>query len=136
MDIHLITSELAVSAQITPADLQEINQLGYHTIICNRPDGEEPGQPGVESLAHAAETLGMKLIYQPIFHCDLNLSDGRQFAQYIQEADSPVFAYCRTGTRSAILWALGQHGHLSCEQIRKQTLNAGYNLDEMYIEKL
>lgn len=133
MELHQLTDQLVVSPQITQADMQKLHQLGYQTIICNRPDEEQPEQPNAAELKQAAEKLGMTFIYQPIINGQIKLSDGTEFLSYIESNKAPVLAFCRTGTRSTILWALSQHNHLSSEQIRQQTLAAGYKIDESYI---
>lgn len=133
MDIHQLTHGLSVCPQLTPDNINELHQLGYQTIICNRPDGEQDDQPSSEQLKHESEKLGMTFIYQPIINGNIKLSDGEQFAAYVKSCHTPTLAYCRTGTRSTILWALSQHKQLSPEQIREQTSAAGYKIDESYI---
>ncbi|CAG8999429.1 MAG: Beta-lactamase hydrolase-like protein [Candidatus Celerinatantimonas neptuna] len=133
MDIHQLTNQLFVSSQLTLEDINKLNRLGYQTIICNRPDGEQPEQPNAADLKQASEKLGMKFIYQPVINGQIKLNDGIQFISYIESNDTPVLAYCRTGTRSTILWALSQQNSLSARQIREKTLAAGYKIDESYI---
>ncbi|CAG9294942.1 protein tyrosine phosphatase family protein [Celerinatantimonas diazotrophica] len=133
MEIHQITKQLSVCPQLTVDEIKTIHQLGYQTIICNRPDGEQPEQPKAEDLKQAAEELGMTFIFQPIVNGQIEFSDGTEFLSYLESSNTPILAYCRTGTRSTILWALSQHNRLSAEQIRQQTLAAGYKIDESYI---
>jgi uncharacterized protein (TIGR01244 family) len=48
---------------------------------------------------------------------------------FIEESQSPVLAYCTSGTRSTAIWALGQIGKMPKEEILKTTLESGYNLE-------
>ena len=45
MHITQISQDFSVSPQITAADVAEIANAGFKSIICNRPDFEEPTQP-------------------------------------------------------------------------------------------
>jgi uncharacterized protein (TIGR01244 family) len=54
MDIRQINDEYSVTGQITPADLDDIKALGFKSIVCNRPDEEEPGQPSFDEVAARA----------------------------------------------------------------------------------
>jgi len=42
-----------------------------------------------------------------------------------------VLAYCASGTRSSVIWSLGQAGHLSTDEILAATAQAGYQLDQL-----
>src|SRR3546814_533169 len=56
MDIKTINSQLGVSPQIEPDEVAAIVAAGYRSIICNRPDGEEAGQPpAARSEEHTSE---------------------------------------------------------------------------------
>ena len=43
MHITQISKDFSVSPQITAADVTEIANAGFKSIICNRPDFEKPG---------------------------------------------------------------------------------------------
>ena len=45
MEYRQITDEYAVAGQIAPEDIAAIKAAGFRSIICNRPDDEQPGQP-------------------------------------------------------------------------------------------
>ena len=48
MEYRQITDEYAVSGQIAADDIAAIKAAGFRSIICNRPDDEQPGQPTAE----------------------------------------------------------------------------------------
>ncbi|MBA4047127.1 MAG: TIGR01244 family phosphatase [Sphingomonas sp.] len=94
----------AVAPQISPADVTDIARAGYRTIINNRPDGEQPGQPDGAAIRRVAETLGLGYVEIPITHA--GFSHPQIDAMSTAMADGPVLAFCRSGTRSCMLWAL------------------------------
>ena len=103
MQIHKIADNYSVSGQITPADVPTIKAAGFNTIMCNRPDGESFGQPGSDMIKKAAEDLGMKFHYVPQGHSGISMNTLADFRKVIAEGE-PVFAYCRSGNRCAMLW--------------------------------
>ena len=98
-----ITDGLTVSGQVRPEDLGELMACGVTTIVNNRPDNEEAGQP-----LCAARDLGLDYHYIPVTPESPDPSDGQRMAQIVAEADGHVHAFCRTGNRSSQLYALGQ----------------------------
>ena len=46
-----------------------------------------------------------------------------------QTAPGPVAAYCASGTRSTVLWALSQVGTRDADEILERTAAAGYPLE-------
>lgn len=109
MTIHRLTEKLYISPQISPADAAEAAKLGIRSVICNRPDGEEPGQPTAQQTADWLADAGIQSFHhQPVLAPQAGADDARQFAAQLEAADGAVLAYCRTGTRSALLWGLEQ----------------------------
>jgi uncharacterized protein (TIGR01244 family) len=76
------------------------------TIINNRPDGEDPGQLSAVEARRIAEARGIAYHHIPITAGTLSRGDVTAFAAVLQQTPSPVVAHCRSGTRSALLWAL------------------------------
>jgi sulfide:quinone oxidoreductase len=109
MTIHRLTEKLYISPQISPADAAEAAKLGIRSVICNRPDGEEPGQPTAQQTADWLADAGIQSFHhQPVLAPQAGADDARQFAAQLEAADGAVLAYCRTGTRASLLWAIGQ----------------------------
>ena len=128
MKFAKINNELTVSDQITIEDLKEIHAQGYKTIFCNRPDHESDDQLDFSSIEKEAQNLGIKAIHQPVIGGQISDDDITQFGSYFEEAQKPIFAYCRTGTRCSTLWALSHAKKLSIDEILAKTQNAGYDL--------
>lgn len=94
-----------VAPQVISDDLVELKMLGFERIINNRPDQEAEDQPLSDDLKEAAETLGFEYVHNPV---DLKkLGESQVSAQATAIADAKkTLAFCRTGTRSSVLWVL------------------------------
>jgi uncharacterized protein (TIGR01244 family) len=103
MHITQISQDFSVSPQITAADVAEIANAGFKSIICNRPDFEEPTQPVFNDIANAAHEAGLKIAHIPITAMPLPAQIS-EMANAISELPKPIFAYCRSGNRSSILF--------------------------------
>lgn len=131
MDIRPLTDTLSVSPQITPSDLAELAAKGFRTVINNRPDGEEPGQPASAVMAQAAAAAGLEYRYIPVVPGQLQdaLVDG--FAEALTDLPGPTLAYCRTGTRSTTLWALQAARRQPADAVLARARGAGYDLSAL-----
>lgn len=103
-----IAPGFAVTVQPDALDIGRLAALGYRTIINNRPDGEEAGQMPSASARAEAERLGLAYVYIPVTIGTIGAADVAAFDAATRESPSPVVAHCRTGTRSYLLWAVGQ----------------------------
>ena len=128
MDINTIAPDLSVSPQITQQDIGIAASQGFRSIIINRPDGESDDQPGHRAIIEAAQRHGIESRYVPVVPGNVTDADVAAFDAAMAELPAPTLAYCRTGTRSASLWALSQAGHLSTDAILQTTGAAGYDL--------
>lgn len=128
MDIKTIAPDLSVSPQLTVQDVGVAASQGVRSLIINRPDGESADQPESKAIEEAASRHGMEVRYVPVVSGKVTDADVEAFDRALHELPAPTLAYCRTGTRSATLWALSQARHLSTDAILKTTLSAGYDL--------
>lgn len=128
MDIRKINDSISVSPQIGLADIATLKELGFGGVICNRPDGEEPGQPEFAQIADAARAAGLSCVWVPITGGAASAQAVEDFAAALADMSAPVLAYCRSGTRSTILWALSQAGKAPAEEILAQARAAGYDM--------
>ena len=128
MEIKTLSSMLSVSAQITLADISQLAEAGFKSIICNRLDGEGADQLGYKELEAATSHAGLKFRYLPAESGKVTDEQGLAFGQLMDELPKPVLAYCRTGMRSTVLWALSQAGHKPFAQIIESATKAGYDL--------
>ncbi|MCQ9157118.1 TIGR01244 family sulfur transferase [Acidomonas methanolica] len=128
MDIKQITPTLWVSPQIAPADVEALAGLGVRAIVNDRPDGEEAGQPDSAEIADAAGRHGIGYRQIPVKAGEITDRDVDQFAAAIEAAKGPVLAFCRTGTRAVMLWALSQAGRVASDELIRDAARHGYDI--------
>lgn len=95
-----------VAGAVFEADIEALAEAGIKTIINNRPDGEDPGQLSAEEARRLAEQHGIAYRHIPITTASLTRADVEAFAAALKGSPRPIVAHCRSGTRSAMLWAL------------------------------
>lgn len=122
-----LTDNIYVSGQICADDLEAIAAAGIQTIINNRPDGEMMGQTPGDDIMQAAENLGLAYHAIPIAG-GFTMDQVSGLRDILDGTDAPVLAYCGSGTRSSILWALAQAGTMETDDILKTAADAGYDL--------
>ncbi|MEM6410881.1 MAG: TIGR01244 family sulfur transferase [Pseudomonadota bacterium] len=126
-DFRKVTDNFSVAPQLTKSDVNKAASLGFKTIICNRPDNEDFEQPDIASLKTHAEAAGLTYLALPFSGAPaVEIAD--QMGELIENAEKPVLAYCRSGTRSITAWALSQRGTNQRDLILKQAADAGYDL--------
>lgn len=130
MTIRRIDASISVAPQIGVEDMQAIVAGGFTTIINNRPDGEEVGQPTGEEIGRAATEAGLGYIAIPITHAGFSTAQMEEMAKVLMGSPGPVLAYCRSGTRSCNLWAMAavQLGLDTAESAVSKGAAAGYDL--------
>lgn len=108
MEYRQLTENFSVSPQIAPEDVGAVKAAGFKSVICNRPDGEQPGQPEAESVRQAVEEAGLTFRYIPVVSGQVTPENVAEMAEALDDLEGPVFAYCRSGTRCANLFMLVQ----------------------------
>ncbi|HEY1431703.1 MAG TPA: TIGR01244 family sulfur transferase [Stellaceae bacterium] len=103
-----LAPELSVAGRLDRAEIDALAAAGVRTIINNRPDGEDPGQLSAAGAQRIAEAHGIAYHHIPITAATLSRADVDAFAAVLRDAPAPVVAHCRSGTRSALLWALAR----------------------------
>ncbi len=124
-----LSDSVLASPQISLADLDEAKTLGVGLIINNRPEGESDDQvPGAEIEA-AARALGMDYVAIPVTHAGFSGPQVEAMAAALANSDGKVLAYCRSGTRSTLLWALAQASQgAELDAVTAQAADAGYDV--------
>lgn len=131
MSIKLISvsDSFSVSTQITAADIPMLAEAGVKSLICNRPDGEGNDQPTITEIRTAAEAAGLSVAYIPIVSGAFTANDIEDFSTALDKMESPVHAFCRTGTRSITLWSLCQRAQgVSDTELLARAKDCGYDL--------
>lgn len=129
MDLRQLTPNLAVSPQIDLDDVAVLARSGFKTLINNRPDDED-GAVDHEVMAKAAADSGMEYHYLPFRPGQVTPDLIQGFAAAL-EGPKPAIAYCRSGNRSTVLWALAQAGKLSEAEVLGTAAQAGYDLSSV-----
>ncbi len=104
MTIRNIDQHFSTTGQIHPEAVAELVKEGYVAILCARPDDEDPGQPAFATIAEEAARHGMKAIHIPVSG-GLSPEQIARFKQEMAGVNGPVLGYCRSGARSAALYA-------------------------------
>jgi uncharacterized protein (TIGR01244 family) len=104
MSIYQMSEVVSVASQIRPADVEAIAGAGFATIVCNRPDGEDFGQPTASEVAAQCEAHGVAFHHIPVHDGGLSIDVVDAFRDVVAGSKGPVLAYCRSGQRSSILW--------------------------------
>lgn len=128
MQIHPLTEQLSVSPQLEATDFAKLAAQGVRSIINNRHDREEPGQPTNAELEAAALQAGLQWRQIPIAGMP-EPAKVQAFSQALQEMPSPILAFCRSGTRCSMLWALQATG--TADNILQTARHAGYDLSQL-----
>jgi uncharacterized protein (TIGR01244 family) len=108
MKTATLTDRVMVAPQIAAEDFAALAAAGVRAVINNRPDGEDPGQLSSEETARLAAASGLAYRHIPVTAATLSDEAVATFRQEVAAAGGKVLAYCRSGTRSATLWALGE----------------------------
>lgn len=131
MDIKKLNDEVEVSGQISPADVPALAARGIRALICNRPDGEAAGQPAARDLEQAAAAHGLAFRSIPFTSGAQTPADVEAFARALDELPKPVLAYCRSGLRSASIWAMAEAGRRPVDELIAAAAGAGYDLSRL-----
>lgn len=102
-----IDEKFSVSGQPSLAEIEGLGRAGVALLINNRPDGEEPGQPGSAAERAAAQAAGLAYLDLPVTGPTITREAVERFRAAVAAAEGPVVAHCRSGTRSLTLWAIG-----------------------------
>ena len=130
--IRPVTEDFSVSPQIALSDLKVAASQGVKRIICNRPDDEDAGQIDSTEVRATTEALGMSYVHIPVIGGPTP-DQVEEMRTAISDAGGPVLAYCRSGTRSIVTWAIGQmvSGEREAPELIALGTSAGYDLSSV-----
>lgn len=129
MEIRPLSSSYAVSPQIAAEDIPAIAGAGYSVVICNRPDGEVADAQRAKALKEAAEAAGLQFVINPVLPGGLtmeNVSVQRGAIDAASQDGQKVLAYCASGNRSSIVWALANAGRQPTDDLIAAGAQYGY----------
>ncbi|HSG33837.1 MAG TPA: TIGR01244 family sulfur transferase [Sphingomonadaceae bacterium] len=107
-DFRRLSDTVYASPQVTAADIAEAASLGIKLVINNRPEGEAEDQTPGSAIEAAARAAGMDYAAIPVTMPTLSDVHVLAMEEKLANAEGPVLAYCRSGTRSTLLWSLAQ----------------------------
>ena len=120
-----LDDKVLVSEQIRPDEVAALRAEGVTLIVNNRPDGEEPGQPLGVVIEEAAIAAGIDYRSVPIIR-GIGPADAEAMRDAIVASEGKVLAFCRSGTRSALAWALARSDEgMAREEIEQRLISAG-----------
>lgn len=131
MDLRPLSPQVSAAPQIEPEDVAQLAALGFGMIVNNRPDGEAPGQPTGAEIEAAAHAAGLGYVAIPVDHSGF---DVEQIAGMSACLVSPrrILAFCRSGTRSTMLWALAEASRGTPPQsLVEAAAAAGYDVRQL-----
>jgi uncharacterized protein (TIGR01244 family) len=124
-----VTETFYASPQIAVEDIAEAGRLGITLIINNRPEDESEDQTPGSAIAQAARAAGINYVAIPVSHAGFSETQVSAMTDALKQSSGPALAYCRSGTRSTLLWSLAE---ASCgrnpQKIAAQAANAGYDV--------
>jgi uncharacterized protein (TIGR01244 family) len=124
----VLTPNVTAFPQLSAKDIPDLARRGYRSIIGNRPEGESPDQPRWIELEAAAAATGMAAVHIPVVAGKISEQDVDAFRQALERLPKPIAAFCRTGTRSTLLWALANQGNLTVEERLSIAAKEGFDL--------
>ena len=122
---------ISISPQLSIVDVLRAHTLGFRSVIVNRPDGEEVGQPTIAEMRQAASDVGLGFAAIPVAPGTFTDEAIAQFAEALRTLEGPVIAYCRSGVRAASLWALSQAPALGPDAVLGAAATIGYDLSQL-----
>ncbi len=118
-----------INGQIAPNDVPALKKMGVTLIVNNRPDGEDAGQPASNEIEAAAKEAGIDYRHVPIAR-GLGPSDIEAMREAMHATgDGKLFAFCRSGNRSALAWAVAKsEDGVPREELDRLASEAGFDL--------
>jgi uncharacterized protein (TIGR01244 family) len=124
-----LTDTILVSPQIDLDDVAEAVRLGVKHIINNRPEGESDDQTPGPVIEQAAKAAGLTYTAIPVTHAGFSQAQVETMVESLGALDGPILAYCRSGTRSTLLWALARASQgATADELAPTAAAAGYDI--------
>lgn len=127
--VRPITPTFAVAGELTATDFAELARLGYRGLISNRPDGEERGQLTAAETAELATAAGLAFRHVPAAKHDLFTADTvTAMHAAVADLEGPLLAHCKSGLRSAVLWAIVAAAEKPIDEVVATVRTAGFDI--------
>ena len=124
-----LTDTIFVAPQIDAEAVAAACDLGVTLIINNRPDDESDDQTPGADIEAAARAAGMDYVAIPVTHSGFSQPQVDAMAAALEGAEGKILAFCRSGTRSTLLWALAEaRAGADLETLTALAATAGYDV--------
>ena len=125
-----LSDRFFASPQIELADIEAAKAAGIALIVNNRPDGEDPSAPQSAEVGAAAEAAGIGYCVIPVSHAGFSMAQIDAMGEALSSTEGRVLGYCRSGTRSTLLWAMARaKAGESPDAVAAAAQAAGYSVD-------
>ena len=130
--MQLLNERLYVAPQISPDDLKHLKSVGVTSVIAARPEGETKDQPPMDLIRAAADEVGIQVNQIPVVPGQISAEQVAQFRELVNASQGIVLAYCRSGMRACMLWALdaAEQG-MPVAEILRTTQAAGHDISKL-----
>lgn len=129
IDARKLTDQFTAAPQIDPEDLAELKARGFSHVVNNRPDNEVPESHQAAAMADAATAAGLGYSAIAVSPSGITRDNADAMLAALSGAPGPVFAWCRSGTRSTNVWALAEACRgTDAEALIKAASNGGYDI--------
>ena len=131
MQINYLSPDYSVASQIAVADVATIAEAGFKSVICNRPDQENPETHQIAAIKAEVIAAGLEFAENVFAPSTFGPDKIQRQSELLQELPSPVLAYCASGTRCSIVWAFAHASSMDIDSILTATTSAGYQLSHL-----
>jgi uncharacterized protein (TIGR01244 family) len=99
-----VDGNFAIAGQLQPEQMPALAAAGFRTVLCARPDHEDPGQPSYAQIEAAAKAAGLASVHIPVSG---RLTEGAliRMQEALANLPGPILGYCRSGARAGSLYA-------------------------------
>jgi uncharacterized protein (TIGR01244 family) len=103
--IQQLSPDVCVAGQLDPTAMAWAAQVGFKSVVNNRPDFEGgPDQPTNAAIEAAARAAGLVYAFLPVQGGYQSPEEIAKFAALLAEMPKPMLAFCRSGARSGRLF--------------------------------
>ena len=106
--LKTLSNRMFVCGQLRLHHLATIKGKGIRTIVNNQPEGESFDQPRDEEFRSEARAQGLIYYSLPVPISGYTEDNVVQMSEIMATAPGPILAFCRSGTRSALVWAMAE----------------------------
>ena len=138
MNQKQIDENFSISGQITLNEIKLLADTGVRVLVCNRPDNEETDQLSFLQIKTEAEKFGITSLHIPVVDRNIPETELTDFCNLLDNENRKIHAYCRTGARCSVFWALSYARTHSTQETLNKAQSLGYDLSQVadQIDKL